>query len=30
MPKGVLYFAGVVVVILIVAGFFGVGQLPWR
>jgi hypothetical protein len=30
MPKGVLYFADAVVVILIVAGYFGVGQLPWR
>jgi len=28
MPRGVLYFGGLVVVILIVAGCFGVGQLP--
>jgi hypothetical protein len=30
MPKGVFYFIGAVAVIMIVAGYFGVGQLPWR
>jgi hypothetical protein len=29
MPRGVFYFIGIVAVIMIVAGYFGVGQLPW-
>jgi hypothetical protein len=28
MSRGVLY-VGIAVVVLIVAGYFGVGQLPW-
>jgi hypothetical protein len=28
MPKGTVYFLGVVVVVMIVAGYFGVGQWP--
>jgi hypothetical protein len=28
MPKGVFYFLGAVVVAMIVAGYFGVGQWP--
>ena len=29
MPRGVFYLIGTAVVVLIVAGYFGVGQLPW-
>jgi len=29
MPKGVFYFAGIVAVIMTVAGYFGIGQWPW-
>jgi len=28
MPRGVFYFLGAVVVAMLVAGFFGVGQWP--
>jgi hypothetical protein len=30
MPRGVFYFIAAVTVVMIVAGYFGVGQLPWR
>ena len=30
MPRGVFYFLGIVVVVNVVAAYFGVGQLPWR
>ena len=29
MPKGVFYAIGVVAAVMIVMGYFGVGQLPW-
>jgi len=28
MPRGVIYFLGVVVVVMLVVGYFGVGQWP--
>jgi hypothetical protein len=28
MPRGVIYFLGLVVVIMVVVGFLGVGQWP--
>ena len=29
MPRGVLYAIGIGAVIIMVMGYFGVGQLPW-
>ncbi len=29
MPRSVFYFIGIAAVILIAAGYFDVGQLPW-
>ena len=29
MPRGAFYFLGAVVVVMIVAGYFSEGQLPW-
>jgi hypothetical protein len=28
LPKGIIYFLGLVVVVMLVAGYFGVGQWP--
>jgi hypothetical protein len=29
MPRGVIYFLGIAALVIIVMGYFGVGQLPW-
>ncbi len=29
MPRSVLYVIGLVTVVIVVMGYFGVGQLPW-